>query len=43
MHSTSIVATGAYEVYAFTHDESKMDDIKQMGADHVVNTEKKVR
>lgn len=30
------------EVYAFTHDESKMEDIKKMGADHVINTTKKV-
>ncbi|CCM01154.1 uncharacterized protein FIBRA_03202 [Fibroporia radiculosa] len=27
-------AMGA-EVYAFTHDSSKMDDIKKMGADHI--------
>ncbi|RPD54028.1 GroES-like protein [Lentinus tigrinus ALCF2SS1-6] len=33
-------AMGA-EVYAFTHDDSKVDDIKKMGADHVVNTGKK--
>ncbi|OBZ67244.1 NADP-dependent alcohol dehydrogenase 6 [Grifola frondosa] len=30
-------AMGA-EVYAFTHDKSKVDDIKEMGADHVVDT-----
>ena len=35
-------AMGA-EVYAFTHDESKVEDIKKMGADHVINTGKKVR
>ena len=34
-------AMGA-EVYAFTHDDSKVNDIKKMGADHVVNTGKKV-
>lgn len=34
-------AMGA-EVYAFTHDDSKMEDIKKMGADHIVNTGKKV-
>ncbi|KAH9851436.1 GroES-like protein [Lenzites betulinus] len=33
-------AMGA-EVYAFTHDDSKVEDIKKMGADHVVNTGKK--
>ncbi|PCH43599.1 GroES-like protein [Wolfiporia cocos MD-104 SS10] len=33
-------AMGA-EVYAFTHDSSKMEDIKKMGADHVVNTGEK--
>ncbi|TFK82821.1 GroES-like protein [Polyporus arcularius HHB13444] len=33
-------AMGA-EVYAFTHDDSKVDDIKKMGADHIVNTQKK--
>ncbi|KAI0768847.1 GroES-like protein [Trametes elegans] len=33
-------AMGA-EVYAFTHDDSKMEDIKKMGADHVINTGKK--
>ncbi|CDO77640.1 hypothetical protein BN946_scf184946.g34 [Trametes cinnabarina] len=32
-------AMGA-EVYAFTHDDSKVDDIKKMGADHVINTNK---
>ncbi|KAI0666670.1 GroES-like protein [Trametes maxima] len=32
-------AMGA-EVFAFTHDESKVEDIKKMGADHVVNTGK---
>ncbi|KAI0745032.1 GroES-like protein [Earliella scabrosa] len=31
-------AMGA-EVYAFTHDKSKVRDIKQMGAAHVINTE----
>ena len=31
-------AMGA-EVYAFTHDKTKVDDIKKMGADHIVNTE----
>ncbi|KAH9944734.1 chaperonin 10-like protein [Amylocystis lapponica] len=30
-------AMGA-EVYAFTHDKSKLDDIKKMGADHIVYT-----
>ncbi|EED77281.1 predicted protein [Postia placenta Mad-698-R] len=30
-------AMGA-EVYAFTHDKSKIDDIKEMGADHVIDT-----
>ena len=35
-------AMGA-EVFAFTHDKSKVQDIKKMGADYVVNTEKKVR
>ena len=34
-------AMGA-EVYAFTHDESKMPDIEKMGADVIVNTNKKV-
>ena len=34
-------AMGA-EVYALTHDESKFNDIKKMGADHIINTEKKV-
>ncbi|EMD32150.1 hypothetical protein CERSUDRAFT_99832 [Gelatoporia subvermispora B] len=33
-------AMGA-EVYAFTHDKSKMGDIKKMGADHIINTEEK--
>ncbi|KZT10968.1 GroES-like protein [Laetiporus sulphureus 93-53] len=33
-------AMGA-EVYAFTHDQSKMEDIKKMGADHIINTEDK--
>ncbi|KAI0949633.1 hypothetical protein AcW1_009182 [Taiwanofungus camphoratus] len=33
-------AMGA-EVYAFTHDSSKIEDIKKMGADHIVNTSKK--
>ncbi|OJT05094.1 NADP-dependent alcohol dehydrogenase 6 [Trametes pubescens] len=33
-------AMGA-EVYAFTHDDSKMEDIKKMGADHIVDTGKK--
>ncbi|TBU30289.1 GroES-like protein [Dichomitus squalens] len=33
-------AMGA-EVYALTHDQGKIDDIKKMGADHVINTEKK--
>ncbi|KAH9947617.1 GroES-like protein [Amylocystis lapponica] len=33
-------AMGA-EVYAFTHDQSKVDDIKKMGADHVIDTAKK--
>lgn len=33
-------AMGA-EVYAFTHSSSKMEDIKKMGADHVVDTGKK--
>ena len=33
-------AMGA-EVYALTHDQSKVDDIKKMGADHVINTEEK--
>ncbi|TFY54505.1 hypothetical protein EVJ58_g8826 [Rhodofomes roseus] len=33
-------AMGA-EVYAFTHDESKMSDIKKMGADVIVNTGEK--
>lgn len=27
------------EVYAFTHGKSKIDDIKKMGADHVVVTD----
>lgn len=34
-------AMGA-EVYAFTHDESKMPDIEKMGADVIVNTNNKV-
>ena len=34
-------AMGA-EVYALTHDDSKINDIKKMGADHIINTEKKV-
>ncbi len=34
-------AMGA-EVYAFTHDKSKIEDIKKMGADHIIDTEKKV-
>ena len=34
-------AMGA-EVYALTHDDSKIKDIKKMGADHIINTEKKV-
>ena len=33
-------AMGA-EVYAFTHDDSKKDDIKKMGADHVVDIKQK--
>ncbi|KAI0373523.1 GroES-like protein [Pilatotrama ljubarskyi] len=33
-------AMGA-EVYAFTHDKSKMEDIKKMGADHVIDTTRK--
>ena len=35
-------ALGA-EVYAFTHSKDKMDDAKQLGADHVVDTTNKVR
>ncbi|GBE81580.1 NADP-dependent alcohol dehydrogenase 6 [Sparassis crispa] len=31
-------AMGA-EVYAFTHDKTKIEDIKKMGADHIINTE----
>lgn len=34
-------AMGA-EVYAFTHDKSKIDDIKEMGADHVIDTTESV-
>ena len=34
-------AMGA-ETWAFTHDPSKIRDIQQMGADHVVNTSDKV-
>lgn len=33
-------AMGA-EVYAFTHDKSKVEDIKKMGADHVIVTDDK--
>ncbi|KAI0930517.1 hypothetical protein AcW1_009184 [Taiwanofungus camphoratus] len=33
-------AMGA-EVYAFTHDESKVQDIMKMGADHIVHTGEK--
>ena len=33
-------ALGA-EVYAFTHQQNKGDDIKKMGADHVVITQEK--
>ncbi|KZT10969.1 GroES-like protein [Laetiporus sulphureus 93-53] len=33
-------AMGA-EVYAFTQNEEKVDDIKKMGADHVINVNKK--
>lgn len=32
-------AMGA-EVYAFSHSENKVEDIKKMGADHVVITHK---
>ena len=35
-------ALGA-EVYAFTHSSSKMDDAKQLGADHVIDTTNQVR
>lgn len=34
-------AMGA-EVYAFTHGSKKIDDIRKMGADHVVVTSQKV-
>ncbi|KAI0326846.1 GroES-like protein [Cubamyces sp. BRFM 1775] len=33
-------ALGA-KVYAFTHDATKVEDIKKMGADHVINTSEK--
>ena len=35
-------ALGA-EVWAFTHSPDKMDDAKKLGADHVVDTNNKVR
>lgn len=34
-------ALGA-EVYAFTHSKDKMEDAKQLGADHVIDTNQKV-
>lgn len=35
-------AMGA-EVFAFTHSKSKAEDIKKMGADHIIDTGDKVR
>lgn len=34
-------ALGA-EVWAFTHSPDKMEDAKKLGADHIVDTNKKV-